>query len=291
MSVQQRTHDRTCEELVQRLNPMERGLLSVARCVGMSSTIGSGAAVFAHHVILASRRGLGDLETDGEARLIDRVLRSGVHESRSGRVIVDVGANIGEWTGVVLERAGDRDVVHCFEPTPSTFVALEARLAHDARVRLNNCALSDATGTARLHDYGEHSGLNSLVVGDFHDRDTELHTVPTVRGDSYCADAGIDRIDLLKIDVEGFEWEVLTGFSGMLGDRRIDVVQFEYGYINAVTRHLMRDFFELFEAFGYVVGPLRPRGPQFRAFHYSDDGFESGPNYVAALPAIAGSLA
>ena len=53
------------------------------------------------------------------------------------------------------------------------------------------------------------------------------HDVTTTTLDDYCNDAGVNRIDLLKIDVEGAEQRVLTGATRMFGEERIDVVLIE----------------------------------------------------------------
>jgi FkbM family methyltransferase len=271
------------------VNPGKRLLLESLRRVSLTPRLGRFLETFAAFV-LVSRRGSHDMRTNGELRLIGLVLGRCSRPDVSDFIVFDVGANVGDWAAALLEQAAGQAEVHCFEPTPSTFVTLEERHGHHSRVRLNRCALSDSSGTAQLRDYGGCSGLNSLVRDAFHDGHAELHSISTMSGDAYCSDSGIDWIDLLKIDVEGFEWEVLAGFNRMLRQRQIGVIQFEYGYINAAVRRLMRDFFELFENFGYVVGPVRPRGPEFRPFQMLDDNFESGANYVAALPEIAEKL-
>jgi FkbM family methyltransferase len=264
----------------------KRLLLEVLRRASISSSAGRRLEALAHFILVA-QRGSYDIRSNGEHWLINRVLRQCPTSSTLPVVMVDVGANVGNWTAAVLESAGTEVEVHCFEPTPSTFSALKDRYGHDSRVQLSHVALSNQVGTAQLRDYGNHSGLNSLVHEALHDGSTEIFTIPTITGDAYCRASGIHQINLLKVDVEGFEWEVLAGFTGMLRNHQIDIVQFEYGYVNAVVNHFMRDFYAFFEEFRYVVGPLRPRGPEFRAFRYSDDNFDSGPNFVAALPAIA----
>jgi hypothetical protein len=74
---------------------------------------------------------------------------------------------------------------------------------------------------------------------------------------------------------------VLQGFERMFLEKRISVVQFEYGFVNGDAYFLMKDFFALFKSWGYVVGPLKPKGAIFGEFDYQLNGFKSGPNYVA----------
>src|SRR5207248_3898984 len=61
-------------------------------------------------------------------------------------------------------------------------------------------------------------------------------------GDDFCARLGVSAIDLLKIDVEGMESAVLAGFQRMLASGSIGAIQFEYQFVNPVTRFLLKNF-------------------------------------------------
>jgi len=58
------------------------------------------------------------------------------------------------------------------------------------------------------------------------------------------------------------------------------LVQFEYGRVNILTHFLLRDFYELFARFGYVVGKIYPDHVDFRSYDLGDEDF-LGPNYFA----------
>lgn len=94
-------------------------------------------------------------------------------------------------------------------------------------------------------------------------------------------DNGIERIDLLKIDVEDAEHLVLEGFGEALGTK-IDAIQFEYGRVNIITHFLLRDFYQILEARNYLVGKLFSNHVDFRSYDLTDEDFV-GPNYVAVL--------
>ena len=111
----------------------------------------------------------------------------------------------------------------------------------------------------------------------------EIKPIRLETGDAYCATKGIDRIDLLKIDVEGAEHMVLRGFEQMLQHGAIRAVQFEYGNINFESRFLLRDFWEFFTKRGFVLGPVMPRGVRFKAYQTQDESMPSPPNYLAVL--------
>jgi hypothetical protein len=98
-------------------------------------------------------------------------------------------------------------------------------------------------------------------------------------GDQFCAQHGFDRIDFLKLDVEGSEYEVLRGFESMLSLGAVDVLQFEYGYVNVLTKHLLRDFHQLLETAGMVVGKIYTDHVDFRTYKHHEDFL--GPNFLA----------
>lgn len=198
-------------------------------------------------------------------------------------IVFDVGANIGEWSKSCLARFPNARL-HCFELSKDTFATLESNLVGTPNVTLNNFGLSNDDGEVEYLDFGINSGVNTLVSNSgFHDARQNYikKSAKVLRGDTYCSDRQIDHIDLLKIDVEGAEYFVLQGFSEMLRQGAVSVIQFEYGYVNADTGKLMKDFFQMLQASGYIVGPLKPQGVLFMDFDYGLNDFKSGPNFVA----------
>lgn len=147
--------------------------------------------------------------------LFDRVLRP-------GDAMVDVGANLGLMTLHAARLVGATGRVVALEPHP----AYHARLV--AHLELNGCgnvrALRMAAGAARssapIYDFPEvNIGRSSLVSPGA--GATASATVEVDRLDSILADVGIGRVRLLKIDVEGFEAQVLTGAAGVLAQRPV----------------------------------------------------------------------
>jgi FkbM family methyltransferase len=132
-------------------------------------------------------------------------------ETRSGDVVADVGANIGLYTVALAKRVGDCGKVHAFEPDPANFRALDrhCRLNQvSARVVAHQVAVAGADVRVAFEaGRGPESHIGGGALGS---------EVDGVRLDSVFAG---DRLDILKIDVEGFEEEVLKGASGLLSDR------------------------------------------------------------------------
>ena len=90
----------------------------------------------------------------------------------------------------------------------------------------------------------------------------------------------IVRINFLKIDTEGMDHQIHKGAVDMLKGKRIDVVQFEYGMVSVETKFILKDFFQFFENYGYVVGKIYPTYVDFRQYHRSMEDF-IGPNFLA----------
>jgi FkbM family methyltransferase len=195
------------------------------------------------------------------------------------RCVFDVGANAGAWTHLARGSVPNAEI-HCFEIVPDTARELERNVAALPGVTINAVGMSDRPGTVTVRFYpgaSELSGIDPMVL----DEPAETRECPVTTGDKYCGEHGIAGIDLLKVDVEGAEREVLTGFSQMLAERRIGAVQFEYGLVNIRSHVLLADFHELFESVGFVVGKIFPDAVDFRAYDIGRDEDFTGPNYLA----------
>jgi FkbM family methyltransferase len=135
------------------------------------------------------------------------------------KTVFDVGANVGDMTIGMCKWFPDA-TVHAFEPYSKTFERLRDRIEaspYRDRVKLHNFGFYDKMGTAPLHVTSFH-GANSLVavspayhVFNPHIREEGSEDVQLVRLDDFVAEAGISQIDLIKVDVEGAEYEVFAG--------------------------------------------------------------------------------
>src|SRR5215470_15770129 len=152
-----------------------------------------------------------DFEASGEARLQRRMLEHAA--AAPGQLVVfDVGANVGDWTLSLLDRAqplglAGRLEVHAFEPVPAAADTLRRRVAAHAlgaAVRVVPEALSSVPGTLRMFIAGEREGTNSLHPDALKPGLPELE----VRADTldrYAAAHGLDRIQYVKVDAEGHD--------------------------------------------------------------------------------------
>lgn len=213
-----------------------------------------------------------DSRANGEERILELLGR------RAITCIFDAGASVGEWLELARRSCPDA-TIHAFEIVPSTFEALRLRVGADARSVLNQMGLADAPGTVDVFYCPDDPELSSIFPYPTGKASLPVRCAVTT-GDQYCAERGIAHIDFLKLDVEGLELPALRGFEGMLAEGRIDVVQFEYGFINLLPKFLLKDLHEFLSARGYTVGKVFPNYVDFRAYRLTDEDF-MGPNYLA----------
>lgn len=137
-------------------------------------------------------------------------------------VALDVGANVGQYaTG--LRQSGFRGRIVSFEPQSAQFARLQAAAAADPRWECRRLALGSEEGSAELR-IGGSTETSSLLEVEQHLaevpewRTAGTETVPVARLDALAPELLRDgeRV-LLKIDVQGYELEVLRGATEMLG--------------------------------------------------------------------------
>lgn len=214
-----------------------------------------------------------DIHSNGELNLIKTL--AGFHP----KIAIDGGANIGGYSAALLEHLPHAQVF-AFEPVSDTFEKLQERFAQLDSFKAINAGLYSSIGEAEINlfESSTHSSLIDIQGMDYSSEKTT--SIQLQKGDDFLKANDIEVVDLLKLDVEGAEYDALLGFSDSLKQARIKVIQFEYGYINVSSRKLLLDFYELLEPMGYKLGKLYPKGVEFRSYHFKHEDF-IGPNFVA----------
>jgi FkbM family methyltransferase len=142
------------------------------------------------------------------------------------RRVFDIGANVGDWSRQVLQSCPSVELLICYEPSPVISVILRNNLASDARVAIIESAVSDSPGVLDYYDQPSDAQTSSLI-SQWSTKATKLR-VPVVTVDEEMRRLGLDTIDLLKSDVEGYDLHVLRGARAALERHAIGMVQFEY---------------------------------------------------------------
>jgi len=136
---------------------------------------------------------------------------------RSGDVVIDVGANVGQYALMAAKMVGSSGAVYAFEPSPNIL----SKLRYNRKLNgLSNLQIvpSAAGSESRLCDFypaaGYNQGIGSLVYHGGNDagvRSAKPIQVEVITLDTFCDNNGIDRVDFIKIDAEGYDLEVLKG--------------------------------------------------------------------------------
>ena len=186
----------------------------------------------------------------------------------SVRIVVDVGANIGQTADRYLHEFPEAKIISC-EPAPASFSILSEKLASEPRAHCENVALGATVGSVTMRLVSATSEQNSILRdGDATSSDAADRVV--VRMDTL--DALLDKlsihsVDLLKIDTEGFEMEVLAGGDGSIRAGRIRSILAECAFDQRDTQHTY---------FPYLFSSLTSKG-------FSLVGFYDVANYGGRL--------
>lgn len=256
---------------------MRRYLFKQLAALAKRMTGGEGGQLFLGWLAMAAQylQGIGagtDIASSGERTVFEQLLwRSHWGERIS---IFDVGANRGQFLHLARCSLEGRDfTVHCFEPARRTFELLRESAARLPDTILNNCGLGREPGEFDLYYDAAGSGLASLTKRELAHFGVEMAHSEKVRIatlDAYCAGHGIERIDLLKIDVEGHELDVLHGARRMFAQSAIGMVLFEFGGCNIDTRTFFQDFYRFFAERNMHISRITPAGTLFELETYSE---------------------
>jgi len=193
-------------------------------------------------------------------RVLDRLLAPGM-------VVVDAGANIGEVSLFAAKRVQPGGHVFSFEPVPE----LATRLRH--HVELNGFAvvevfergLADREGKANIYTPGTpfrdgtvNDGMSTLYAGA--DHHTLAGSVLLTTLDAFAHERGLNRIDLLKVDVEGAELPVLRGAREVLAVHRPWVIVEVQQETSEAAGYRQGDILTYLGDFGYRFAKIARRG-------------------------------
>jgi len=129
----------------------------------------------------------------------------------AGGVFVDVGANVGTYAMVLASHVGVSGKVIAIEPHPVTFarLAFNNKACGYTQTKLVEAAAGPTDGELLIETDGDNLGASRIVTGA---PGSEAIKVPSLRLQRVLDESGVTKVDALKIDIEGFEDSVLTGF-------------------------------------------------------------------------------
>lgn len=239
---------------------------------------------FNRMLLMAAFRGLGigNWRSNRGERLF---LRNLARRMPKDAVILDIGANRGAYAAMV-RAAFPKARIYAFEPHPASLAELE-RVASRLDFEAIRSACGAEEGSLTLYDYpggkgSSHASAFREVIEEHHMAQSHGHSeaieVPVTTVDRFLQERGIERVDLMKVDVEGLDLSVLNGAKGAFSAGRIRMVQFEFSELDVHARTFFQDFKQFLNEFEiYRIldnGALLPLAdhpvPLVEIFHYQN---------------------
>lgn len=155
-----------------------------------------------------------------ETRQVRRLLRPGM-------TFVDIGANVGYFSLLAASLVGAKGRVFAVEPSPYAVERLRRTIADnglESRIRLEAVGLGSEKGSTKLFDADPSNHTPAMFGAD----DAASSTVPIATLDELIDAWGVMQVDLLKIDVEGYEPKVFAGARRTLHERKIKAILCEF---------------------------------------------------------------
>jgi FkbM family methyltransferase len=172
---------------------------------------------------------------------------------KPGACCFDVGANIGYYSLHMAKAVGSKGRVFAFEPDPANIERLDRNidLNHQTDViKTYQLGLSsESTSKTFSRTLDSNSGWGR--IGECDDLPNKL-TIQTVSLDDFVATNQIEKVDFLKCDIEGHEFEFLKGAAQTLKAGKVEMILIEYcGYVLEKQGRFVQDYVDVFQSYGY----------------------------------------
>ena len=207
------------------------------------------------------------VEKSGELFLMQKVGRL-LHS------VVDVGANKGEWSDLVLSQASNNlSKVLLIEPGKAAFAIAQRKFEQDGRCTLLNVGVTDFDGMLAFNEEDNASETSSFVA-TFIGGDAMTYA-PVRKLDSILKEINFGYVDFLKIDCEGFDFKVISGASEQLKAQQVGILQFEYNFMWIKAGSTLKAAFDFLLSCNYEVYLLNDKGLS----HFDVDFYQEFFNY------------
>lgn len=177
----------------------------------------------------------------GELSMLKRLKKSGTKLEN----VFDVGANVGDYS-LNIQGLFPSAKIFAFEPVAETYSILQKK-CKKTKIKTYNLGLGEKNGESKIfYDGGGGCLKTASIFGEVEKKlkKSVIHSekIKMVTIDSFVNKNKIEKIDFLKIDVEGNELSVLNGARKMISDKKISIIQFEFNEMNLVSKATFRDF-------------------------------------------------
>jgi FkbM family methyltransferase len=189
-------------------------------------------------------------------------------------IVFDVGANRGDYSAEIIASFGCENIrLYCFEPSITAFGLLNGELSKCQNVKLYNFGFGDKTETVKLYSCSEGAGSASVINTHYHNMDNShiVEEIELTTLDEFCNTHNIRKIDFMKMDVEGYELNILRGGSKLINSASVDFIQFEFGFPSIESRVFFKDIFSYLSGNYYVYRSLYDGLIEIDHYDYKDE--------------------
>jgi FkbM family methyltransferase len=135
---------------------------------------------------------------------------------RPGDVVLDIGANIGYYALILSRLVGKKGRVHCFEPDKTNFRYLEKATLSHGNIFINNVAAGPKTETIKIYTSKQLNVDHRTYKPEEYDKEIEIEAESMDDYISKKDPAEGGRVDLIKMDIQGFEMQAIQGMQKIL---------------------------------------------------------------------------
>lgn len=199
-------------------------------------------------------------------------------------IVFDVGANRGDYSILIRKIFGSKATIYSFEPSAYTYNELKIKTEKLDKINIYNFGFGDENKKVTLYSDESGSGLASVYKRRMTHYQVALNKEETVeikKIDTFCEEQKIDRINFLKLDIEGNEFKALEGAVPLLKAKKIDFIQFEFGQCDIDSRTFFQDFYYLLKD-NYTIYRILKNGLyQITTYQETLELFRGTTNYLA----------
>lgn len=195
-------------------------------------------------------------------------------------ICIDIGGHRGDYSKELLRNFDIKQLI-IFEPSYENYKYLKTQF-NDNNIRLENLAVSSTSGNQTFYYHNHNSSLSSLHLRNIfkNDKNINSYEVEVVSLQEYLKkNQEIEIIDLIKIDIEGNEYEAIKGLGSSI--KMVRVIQFEFGSTFVDTKIPFFQFWTLLTENGFEIFRMGPVN-LFEVKSYSiEEEFIEYSNFIA----------
>jgi FkbM family methyltransferase len=161
-------------------------------------------------------------------------------------VVIDIGANVGLFTKYMLYKNAKK--VFCYEPNKSAFDCLSKNYQNNSSVFLNNLAVSTNNDKLRLY-----LDVNNTLVSSAKRNTSDFYDVDSITLKQILTQHNLEKVDLIKIDIEGMEYELIAHMEDDVFDK-VNSFIIEYHDVESMDKSIgVKTLSEKLKEKGYSV--------------------------------------